>query len=97
MEFAYLSAANIAQQHITKTNPSLWSGNGPKPDSFDSRIATYRIGENCDMDISFEHEEDGWMHCCELRDHSSGELLAIQHGAEINSVAHLASTIQGIV
>ena len=90
-------AIKIAQEHIQRTNPSLWNGLSERPIDFDSHIITYPIDEDTDMDISFEYEkEDGWLHLCELRCRHTGELLNIVHGYGIDSPQNLTDTIEDI-
>lgn len=90
-------AIEIAEKHLQKANPSLWDGQNEAPADFDSRIATYPIDNEIELDISFEYdEEDGWLHLCELRDFTSEEILSIMHGYGINSPQNLADTIEDI-
>jgi len=90
-------AAEIAQAHIQKANPTLWDGTGNRPADFDSRIATYPIDQDTELDISFEYEKgDGWLHLCELRDKHTGELLELLHGYGIDSPLNLSDTIEDI-
>ena len=91
------TAIEIAKAHLTCANPSSWDGIGDPPSDFDSRIATYRINAYMELDISFEqNRDDGWLHCCELRDAATGDLLEILHGYGINSPQNLADTIEDI-
>ena len=90
-------AMSIAQAHIQKMNPSLWDGTGNRSAEFDSRIVTYHIDRDTELDISFEREnEDGWLHLCELRDKHTGELLEMLHGYGIDSPLNLEETIAEI-
>lgn len=38
-----MTAREIAEDFISKMNPSRWAGVGQKPDNFDTRIKTYTI------------------------------------------------------
>lgn len=89
-------ALEIAQTHIRRMNPSLWNGTGKRPENFDSRIITYPIDTDIELDISFEQDDDGWVHLCEVRDKDSGELLEVMHGYGIDSPQNLADTIEDI-
>lgn len=90
-------AFEIANEHLQKANPSLWDGQGEAPADFDSRIATYPIDDEAELDISLERdEEDGWLHLCELRDRATEEMLDIMHGYGIDSPQNLADTIEDI-
>ena len=90
-------AISIAQEHIQQANPSLWNGLSEQPIDFDSRIITYPIDGDTELDISFEYEkEDGWLHFCELRDKQTGKLLDFLHGYGIDSPQNLADTIEDI-
>lgn len=90
-------AVEIALKHIQKANPSLWNGSSERPKDFDSRILTYPIDEDTELDISFEYEKkDGWLHLCELRHRHTGELLNIMHGYGIDSPQNLTDTIEDI-
>lgn len=90
-------AIEIAKKHIQRTNPSLWNGKDKRPADVDSRIVTYPINRDVELDISFEYEEgDGWLHLCELRDRKTEELVNIMHGYGINSPQNLADTIDDI-
>ena len=46
-------AVEIAQKHIQQANPSLWNGSSERPKDFDSRIITYPVDEDTELDISF--------------------------------------------
>ena len=50
-------AVEIALKHIQKANPSLWNGSSKRPKDFDSRIITYPIDEDTELDVSFEYEK----------------------------------------
>lgn len=87
----------IAREHIRQANPSLWDGRDQRPTDFDSRIITYPIDGDTELDISFEYEkDDGWLHLCELRCRHTSELLNIMHGYGIDSPQNLADTIEDI-
>lgn len=91
------TALNIATKHLLKTNPDNWNGEGDRPESFKSTIATYPVNDDTELDISFEYDkEDGWYHLCELRDKESEELLAILSGYGVDSPQNLADTISDI-
>lgn len=54
------TALNIATKHLLKTNPDNWNGEGDRPESFKSVIATYPVNNDTELDISFEYDkEDG--------------------------------------
>lgn len=91
------TAIEIAKAHLAYANPSSWDGTGNPPADFDSRIRTYRINACTELDISFEQERgDGWLHCCELRDTTTDDLLEILHGYGVDSPQNLADTIEDI-
>lgn len=97
-------ARKIAEDFISKMNPTHWNGRGRRPKSFDTRIHTYDIDSvnGNELDISFEYlgpdetDTPGWTHYCELRDTSSGDVMIPQHGDGINSVQNLAATIMDV-
>lgn len=56
-------AIEIAMKHLQQANPSMWNGQNERPADFDSRIGTYPINKDTELDISFEYEkDDGWLH-----------------------------------
>lgn len=94
------SAEKIAREFLNKMNPSEWNGYGKQPKDFDSRIVTYSLTNDVELDISFEREEHPdtgkkeWSHYCELR--VAGErddLLECCHGYSVDSVEDLVGTI----
>lgn len=85
-----------AEQHIQKMNPSMWDGKGRKPKTFDTRIVTYSIDDDTELDISFELDEEEWTHYVELRDRKTEALLNCLHGYGIDSIQNLADTIADI-
>lgn len=89
-------AMEIAEEHLRQMNPSLWNGEGNPPEDFDSRIASYNVGELEVLDVSFENIDGKWMHYCELRDCESEDLLEDAHGDGVNSIQNLADTIAKI-
>ena len=93
-------AFEIAKDHLEKANPSLWDGQGKRPDDFDIRIGTYPLDENTEVDVSFEYDESGnelgWMHLCELRDRGDGGLLNIVSDTGINSIQSIAASIDAV-
>lgn len=92
-------AEKIANDFLKKMNPTNWNGKGRRPKSFDTRIVTYDINSinGNELDISFDYlEEDGWTHCCELRNHETGELMIILHGYGVDSLQNLVDTIMDI-
>lgn len=96
--FSNEKATKIAKDFLAKMNPSNWNGHGRKPKSFDTRIVTYNIDSinGNELDISFDHTEDGWTHYCELRDKESGELMIPLHGYGVDSIQNLINTIMDI-
>lgn len=97
-------AEQIAKEFIKEMNPDLWDGTGEKPESLDTRIATYDVNSenNNELDISFELEDNPdtgkkeWTHYCELRDKRNGDLVECLHGYGIDSVPNLTDTILDI-
>lgn len=90
-------AESIAKEFLSKMNPSLWDGNGAKPENFMEIIWECQLTVDIKLDISFQYdEEDGWFHCCELVDNHSDEMLEILSGYGIDSVLNISDTIMDI-
>lgn len=90
-------AESIAKEFLSKMNPSLWDGYGAKPENFMEIIWEYPLTNDIRLDISFQYdEEDGWLHCCELVDSNSDEMLEILSGYGIDSVFNISDTIMDI-
>ena len=103
--FSEEKARKIAEDFLSKANPTNWDGVGEQPKELDTRIITYDIDSKNDneLDISFEYldkdafpDDSGWTHYCELRDKETGDLMIPLHGYGINSVQNLVYTILDI-
>ena len=76
-----MTAIEIAKDFLSKMNPSKWNGTGDKPSDLDTRIVTYKIDNDTEIDLSIENlafeddEEPDWITCCELRWSDDEELL----------------------
>lgn len=96
MRLPMKQARGIAAKHIGRTNPDGWNGTGPRPDSVDTLLNTYHIGDNAEIGIYFAYfEESGWLHVCELRDRN-GRLTATGHATGIGDPDALAETIKAM-
>ena len=91
-----MTSREIAENFIKRMNPSMWAGVGRKPDDFDTRIVTYEINKDTELDISYEYDDDyGWYVCYELRDKVDGELLDITTENDVlNSVESMSRDIK---
>lgn len=89
-------AYEIADMHIKKMNPDIWNGEGEKPESFNTKIVTYPINDDFELDVSYEFEDTEWTHYVELRDKESGELLECEHGYGIDARQNMADTISAV-
>ena len=102
--FSEENARRIAEDFLTKANPTNWNGIGRQPKEFDTRIFTYDIDSvnGNELDISFEYlnedESDisGWTHYCELRDKDTEDLMIPLHGYGIDSLQNMIDTIMDI-
>lgn len=102
--FSEEKAKKIAEDFLSRMNPTNWDGVGKRPKKFDTRIVTYNIGSvnGNELDISFEYlnkdegDKPGWTHYCELRDKVTGDLMIPLHGYGIDSVQNLIDTIMDI-
>lgn len=92
----YNKARKIAQDFMNNMNPSMWDGNGITPSTFDDRILEYDLSQDVSLDISFQIDEYGWCHCCELVDRISNEMIEILTGYGIDSIPNLTNTIMDI-
>ena len=94
-----MTAREIARDFLSKMNPSGWNGIGDKPNDLDTRIITYKIDNDVELDLSieniaFEDDEDHeWTTCCELRWCDDGELLEIFSSDSICDEREIAFTI----
>lgn len=94
-----MTAREIARDFLFKMNPSGWNGIGDKPNDLDTRIITYKIDDDVELDLSieniaFEDDEDPeWTTCCELRWCDDGELLEIFSSDSICDEREIAFTI----
>lgn len=83
-----MTAREIAEDFISKMNPSRWAGVGQKPDNFDTRIKTYTIDgfPEYELDISYdENDELGYAVMLELRWADNGELIYVLNTQRVNS------------
>lgn len=102
--FSEEKAKKIAEDFLSRMNPTNWGGTGRRPKKFDTRIVTYDIDSvnGNELDISFEYlnnnegDNSGWTHYCELRDRATGDLIIPLHGYGIDSVQNLIDTIVDI-
>jgi hypothetical protein len=102
--FSEEKARKIAEDFLSKANPTNWNGVGRRPKNFSTGIVTYNIDSinGNELDSSFEYlDEDesdipGWTHYCELRDKETGDLMIPLHGYGIDSVQNLVDTIMDI-
>ena len=91
------TASEIAAEHFSRVNPSMWDGIGEPPADFNNHRITYSINRCTELDVSFEQDRSGkWKHCCKLRDTLTDNLLAVQYGPGINSPQRLTTTILDI-
>ena len=103
--FSEEKARRIAEDFLSRYNPTDWNGEGVRPKEFKAgMIETYDIDSvnGNELDISFEYlDEDeadtnGWTHYCELRDKETGDLMIPLHGYGIDSIQNLIDTIMDI-
>ena len=103
--FSEEKARRIAEDFLSKANPTNWNGVGRRPKKFDTRIYTYNIDSinGNELDISFEYldkdaapDEPGWTHYCELRDKETEDLMIPMHGYGIDSPQNLIDTIMDV-
>lgn len=83
----------IAEEHFRRVNPSMWDGTGEPPADFVNHQITYSLSRYTELDVCFKRDNDGWRHCCKLRDTPTNTILAIQYGPGINSPQRLVNTI----
>lgn len=90
-------ATRIANEFFNDMNPTLWNGEGDKPESFDERPWQCKIVDGINLEITFAYdEEDGWHHYCDLvytKDNSSFDLLS---GYGIDSKLNVIDTVMDI-
>lgn len=88
------TASEIAAEHFSRVNPSMWDGIGEPPADFNNHRITYSINRCTELDVSFEQDRAGnWKHCCKLRNTLTDNLLAVQYGPGISSPQRLTDTI----
>lgn len=91
------TASEIAAEHFSRVNPSMWDGIGEPPADFNNHRITYSINRCTELDVSFEQDRAGnWKHCCKLRNTLTDNLLAVQYGPGISSPQRLTDTILDI-
>lgn len=88
------TASEIAAEHFSRVNPSMWDGVGEPPADFNNHRITYSINRCTELDVSFERDRTGnWKHCCKLRNTLTDNLLAVRYGPGISSPQKLTDTI----
>ena len=92
----YAKAYEIAQDFMNDMNPSMWDGNGITPSTFDDRIWEYDLSPYMSLDISFQIDEYGWCHCCEIVDRASNDMIEILTKYGIDSVLDITDSIMDI-
>lgn len=68
-----MTVREIAEDFISKMNPSGWDGIGDKPNDFDDKHQlTYQVDGHPDIDVDIHYEydscDDGWWNVCEAYD-----------------------------
>lgn len=92
------NALKIAETFLCEMNPVNWDGQGNVPVGVDTRIMTFPLTEDIELDISFELDvQDGWVHYCELRDKFNGDLIDCLSGYGVDSPQNLADTIMDLI
>lgn len=83
-----MTAREIAEDFISKMNPSRWAGVGQKPDDFNMETKTYTIDDffNYEIDIFYyKNDETDCVVMLELRREDNGELIYVIDSQRINS------------
>lgn len=83
-----MTAREIAEDFISKMNPSRWAGVGQKPDDFNMETKTYTIDGffNYEIDIFYyKNDETDCVVMLELRREDNGELIYVIDSQRINS------------
>ena len=102
--FSEEKARKIAEDFLSKANPTNWDGVGEQPKELDTRIITYDIDSKNDneLDISFEYldkdafpDDPGWTHYCELRDKETGNLMT-DRGKRVGVTRRPAEKLPGL-
>lgn len=93
-------AMTVAQIYFEKANPDKWDGKHEKPANVDSRICTFSVNEETELDLSldFSKEENLWYILCELRDKETEDGFDFSHStANINDCTVLAKVICNLI
>lgn len=85
-----MTAREIAEDFISKMNPSRWAGVGQKPDNFDTRIKTYTID-------GFYEYELGYVVMLEIRWADDGELIYVLDTQRVNSEDAIEYSINSLI
>ena len=98
MKLTRKHAEQIANDFFKDMNPTFWNGQGDKPSTFDERIWECELSEYDDLNISLYYDdiEEEWVHCCEIVDKQSNEMIEILTGYGIDSYLNLVDTILDI-